>query len=135
MLDETGFPDATAGARHPIVLIVEDEPLLRCTTAEFLCLSGYTVLETPSAAEAVTLFDSGKSVDVVFCDVCVSGPTDGLMLARWLEQRHPHVPVMLTSGYGGAVREAALEIVGSEGFLSKPYHQDELVRRIRSLIW
>ena len=42
---------------------------------------------------------------------------------------------MLTSGYGGAVREAALEIVGSEGFLSKPYHQDELVRRIRSLIW
>ena len=117
--------------------MVEDEPLLRRTTVEILRLSGYAVIETRSAAEAVALLDSrdsGKSIDFVFSDVCVAGSTDGLSLAQWLHNRRPDVPVMLTTAHGGAVRDAAIEIVGNESFLQKPYSPNELVHRIRSTI-
>jgi CheY-like chemotaxis protein len=135
MLDRTRFTDAgRAIAHHPVVLIVEDEPLLRYTTAEFLRLSGYGVIEARSAAEAVAQFDSGKSIDFVFSDVFASGSADGLSLAQWLRDQHPEVPVILTTGYGKALRDAAIEIVGSDSFLPKPYSPNELMRRIRSTI-
>lgn len=132
-----GGADFTSGgaiARHPVVLIVEDEPLLQCATAEFLRLSGFTVLEAGTAAEAVALLSAGELIDLVFSDVCMSGPTDGLLLAQWLRQRYPDVPVMLTTAVGGAARDSAIEIVGNDGFLPKPYSPNDLVQRIRSRV-
>jgi CheY-like chemotaxis protein len=117
-----------------VVLIVEDEPLLRYTTSEFLQLSGYGVLMTPSAAEAAALLETGQSVSVVVSDVQVSGVMDGLALVRWLRVRYPNLPVILTSGYGNSIREAAIEAVGRDHFLSKPYRQQELANRIRCLV-
>ena len=125
---------ATDVARQPVVLVVEDEILLRRTTAEYLRLSGYRVLEVPNAEEAVAVFASGKPVDVVFSDVSLSAAMDGLMLARWLHRSHPEIPVMLTSGYGSSARRAAIELVGNRFFLSKPYRQAEAVNRICALL-
>jgi DNA-binding response OmpR family regulator len=59
---------------------------------------------------------------------------DGLALACWLRQRYVDVPVMLTSGYGGAARTAALDLVGEELFLAKPYRQEVLADRIRCVL-
>jgi CheY-like chemotaxis protein len=121
-------------ARRPVVLVVEDEILLRRTTAGYLRLSGFRVIEAPNAAEAIAVFASGKSADVVFSDIYMSGGPDGLMLARWLHRRHPDIPVMLTSGYGEDVRQAAIELVGDESFLAKPYRQAKAANRIRALL-
>jgi len=118
----------------PVVLIVEDDTLLRRTTGEYLRLSGFQVIEAANAVEAVAVFASGKPVDVVFSDVALSAAMDGLMLARWLQRQHPHIPVMLTSGYGDSARQAATELVGSTSFLSKPYRQAAAVSHIRALL-
>jgi CheY-like chemotaxis protein len=126
--------DATAEDNARVVLLVEDEALLRGTTAEFLRLSGYTVIETASAAEAIAELESGKSIDIVLSDVGLSGPMDSLALACWLRQRYIDVPVMLTSGYGGATRKAALDLVGEELFLAKPCRQEALADRIRCVL-
>ena len=126
--------DANASVTDRVVLVVEDEVLLRRTTAEFLRFFGYTVIETPTAAEAMVELESGKAIDIVFSDVGLPGAVDGLALARWLRQRYGNVSVMLTSGYGGAVRQAALDLVGDELFLSKPYRQEALADRIRCLL-
>ena len=94
---------------RPVVLLVEDETLLRETTAEYLRLSGFTVVEAANAAEALAAFAAGKSVDVVFSDVRLAvGTMDGFRLARWVHRHHRSVPVLLTSGYGEAIRTAAL---------------------------
>jgi DNA-binding response OmpR family regulator len=57
---------ANEAARQPVVLVVEDEILLRRTTAEYLRLSGFPVIEAPNAEEAIAVFASAKPVAVVF---------------------------------------------------------------------
>jgi CheY-like chemotaxis protein len=135
---DTIHTKATATAqttdREPVVLIVEDEPLLRGITAEFLRLSGYAVLETHSSAEAIALLSSGRSVDLVFSDVYLPGAMDGVDLAGWLHRQRPHVPVLLTSGHGEQARERAVGRVGGWAYLPKPYHQEDLTRRISTLL-
>jgi CheY-like chemotaxis protein len=80
------------------------------------------------------VIDCGERPDVVFSDVSLPGTMGGLSLARWLRRRRPDLRVMLTSGHGEAVRRAAIELVGSECFVPKPYHQQELARRIDALL-
>jgi two-component system, response regulator PdtaR len=126
--------ESGASGRQPVVLLVEDEPMLCCTTAEVLRLSGYRVIETQTMVEAVAELTSGRTIDVVFSDVCLSGHLEGLVLARWLHERCPTVPVLLTSGYGDPVREAAVDLLGNDHFLSKPYRYKELAGRLRTLV-
>jgi CheY-like chemotaxis protein len=51
----------TNDAARPVVLVVEDEDLLRNTTAEYLRLFGYVVIEAANAAEAIEIFTSGQA--------------------------------------------------------------------------
>ena len=132
MTGHTNQSEANETASQPVVLVVEDEPLLRDITAEYLRLSGYAVIEVADAAEAVAVFASGKPVDVVFSDVRLPGAVDGLKLARWVHRHHRDIPVMLTSGHGDAARTAGL--AGAEAFAWKPYRQKEVARRIRLLL-
>jgi two-component system, response regulator PdtaR len=125
---------ARGAAGPPVILVVEDEPLLRSITGEYLRLCGYVVIEATDAAEAIAIIGRRARVDVVFSDVSLPGTVDGLSLARWLRRGQPGLRVMLTSGYGSTVRGAAIEIVGSDGFVPKPYHQEELVSRIDDLL-
>jgi DNA-binding NtrC family response regulator len=103
---------------RPVVLLVEDETLLR---------------EAANAAEALAAFAAGKSVDVVFSDVRLAvGTMDGFRLARWVHRHHRGVPVLLTSGHGEAIRAAAQ--VGESSFVAKPYRQKSLVSRLSGLL-
>jgi CheY-like chemotaxis protein len=112
MASRANQSEAYEAARQSVVLLVEDEILLRRTTAEYLRLSGFPVIEAPNAEEAIAVFASGKRVDVVFSDVYLSTAMDGLRLARWLHRHHPDIPVMLTSGYGDSARRAATKLIG-----------------------
>ena len=118
--------------RRPVVLLVEDETLLRDTTAEYLRLSGYTVIEAADAAEALAAF-AEEPVDVVFSDVHLPGGSmDGWRLALWVHRHHQGVPVLLTSGHADAIHVAAL--VGESSFAAKPHRQKEVVSRLRRLL-
>ena len=126
-------PAERGPARRPVVLLVEDEPWLRSTTAEFLQLSGYAVIEAADTSEAIAELEFGLSIDVVFSDVCTPGTRNGLALASWVRQHYPRVPVILTSGHGEPVRQSAIDLVGGGHFLPKPYHLEELANRLRAL--
>jgi CheY-like chemotaxis protein len=134
MENKTGSTGARVQARRRVILLVEDESLLRRTTAEYLRLSGYAVIEASTAVEAMSQLSSGKPIGLVLSDVCLSGTEDGLALARWLRQRSPDIPVILTSRYGDPVQRAAVLLVGDERFLPKPYRQYDLAGRISRLI-
>jgi len=125
--------ERSGASRQSVVLLVEDETLLRETTAEYLRLSGFTVVEAATAAEAIAAFAAGEPVDVVFSDVQLpGGATDGLRLARWVHRHRRGIPVLLTSGYGGAIGAAAW--AGKSSFVAKPYRQKWLVSRLRNLL-
>ena len=109
-------------------MVVEDEILIRITVAEHLRGSGYTVVEAANAEEAIAVFASGEPIDVVFTDVNMPGPMNGLSLARWIGRHHPFVPVLLTSGDGDDPTQPA------EFFLAKPYRVGAVPNRLRSLL-
>ena len=132
MVSSRPHPSAAEGnARRAIVLVVEDEILIRAAVAEYLRISGYTVVEAADAAEAIAVFVSGEPIDVVMCDVDMPGAMDGLSLARWINRHHSTLPVLITSGRGVALaaRERLVNF-----FISKPYRLEALADRLQSIL-
>ena len=122
---------ANGNDRATIILVVEDEILIRAAVADYLRIAGYTVVEAADAAEAVAVFASGEPVDVVMCDVEMPGSIDGLGLARWIDRRHPSLPVLLTSGRRVAISTGKRP---RHLFIAKPYRLQELAKRLKLLL-
>ncbi|HLY80834.1 MAG TPA: response regulator [Caulobacteraceae bacterium] len=117
----------TPASGSPIVLVVEDDGLVRQMSADELAEAGYQVLEAANSREAIAILESGVRVEVLFTDVNMPGELDGLGLARLAHDRWPRVRLLVTSG--GA--RAGPEDVPDEGrFISKPYS----LRRMCSLV-
>lgn len=127
------IPTAEPADEKPVILLVEDEVLIRMVIAEYLRDCGYHVVEAGNGREAITLFEAGLEVDVVFTDVQMPGDTDGFALARWVRANHPGVKIILTSGVAKA-SDAAEDLCEDGPLLQKPYDAAEVERRIKLLI-
>jgi DNA-binding response OmpR family regulator len=127
----TRFDDRKATSQR-IILVVEDEVLLRAGTADYLRDSGFMVLEASNATEAMTILSSRRDIDLVFSDVMMPGDMDGFGLARWVHEHHRDIPVLLTSGAGAVVN--APDAFMREPFMRKPYLPEELEQRLRTML-
>jgi two-component system, response regulator PdtaR len=110
-----------------VVLVAEDEALIRMFTAGFLIEAGYTVVEASNAAEAITELESDANVRVLLTDVEMPGDMDGLELAREVQRRWPDVVIIVTSG---RVRPHRDDLAGAE-FFQKPLREQAVVETIR----
>lgn len=110
-----------------VILIVEDEPLVRMIGADLLEEAGFDVLEACNADEALRVLDSRSDVKVVFTDIEMPGSLDGLALARRIRDRWPSIGVVLTSGRCG-YRQGAAE--NDNQIMPKPYSGAALVQRV-----
>jgi CheY-like chemotaxis protein len=88
---------AVTEVRELHLLILEHEALARWGVAAELRSLGYTVIEAHTVKEAVSVFESGTYIDVVFCDLDIPGDLSGLDFEDWLARHEPKVPVLLTS--------------------------------------
>ena len=79
-------------------LLVDDEELVRMSTAGMLEDLGYEVVETSSAFEALQLLDAGLEPSIVVTDHLMPGMT-GAQLANALKADRPHLPILIISGY------------------------------------
>jgi len=111
---------------RPVVLIVEDEPLVRLTGADLLADAGFEVLEAGNADEALRILEATQEVRVVFSDVEMPGSLDGVGLAHNICRRWPSIAIVLTSGH--RIRPETIPLHGR--FLAKPYDGRALVRHI-----
>ena len=100
------------------ILVVEDELIIRMLISDALRDEGFAVIEAVSADEAVDILIAGMAIDLVFSDVRMPGSIDGLGLLRFVNQRFPELPVVLTSAH----LDPSLALAGgAKHFLSKPY--------------
>ncbi|WP_205666108.1 response regulator [Aquabacter cavernae] len=111
------------------VLVVEDEPLLRLVLSDLLRARGITVVEAASAGEALDLLAAGVEADLIFTDVRMPGPIDGLELSRRVRATCPDLPVVVTSGH----LESSLVDPGV-AFLRKPYLPADAVSAILAIM-
>jgi CheY-like chemotaxis protein len=117
--------DRSAAAAGKI-LLVDDEDLVRASTAEMLQDLGYAVVETVSAKDALVQL-AREEFDYVVTDHLMPG-LSGTELARQIGQDYPQTPVLVISGYS-ELEGVALEIPR----LTKPFRQDELAASIAAL--
>lgn len=116
---------------HPLVLLVEDEALIRFNGVDILEDAGYSVIEAASADEAIALLERAPEVKLVFSDVDMPGSMDGLALVELVHSRWPGVRLLLTSGH----RQFADRDLPDDGrFLAKPYSSQCVVDHIRDLL-
>jgi len=118
---------ASPVALHPTVLVVEDETLIRMLAADSLADSGYNVLEAADAAEALRILEEHDEVAVLFTDVNMPGPMDGLALAGLMHDRRPDLGLIVTSGRG-APDLGRLPL--SSIYLAKPYGPQQLAAAV-----
>lgn len=114
-----------------VIVVVEDEMLIRFAVVAALEEANFAVIEAGHAGEALTILEhEGVRVHVVFTDVHMPGPMDGLMLAHHVRRHWPHISLLVTSGKGVVNEDAMPE--GSR-FIPKPYRLDHVVHHIREL--
>jgi len=116
-----------------VVLVVEDEILIRVVIADYLRSCGYRVIEAASADEAIVILQHTElEVDVVFSDIEMPGSMDGFELSKWLRANRPGVDVILAGSVARAAAAAA-ELCDS-GPVPKPYEPQMAADRIRQLM-
>lgn len=113
-----------------VILLVDDEPVLRQLVRKILQRAGYTVLEAAGPREALDLVRGNPKIDLLLTDV-VMPEMGGAELARQVTELTPDVPVVYMSGYPDET--VTREGVSSEGttFLRKPFSPELLTRTIR----
>jgi DNA-binding response OmpR family regulator len=111
------------------VLVVDDDARVLNFIMLKLILKGFGVITATSGEEALNLVSSRKP-DVVLLDI-VMYPMNGLEVLKRLRAGH-RPPVIAMSAHTSAAREALS--LGANDFISKPFHPDELVERIKNLL-
>lgn len=106
-----------------LVLVVEDEALIRISSADVIRDLGFDVLEAVDADHAISLLESVPGITVVFTDIQMPGSMDGLLLAAVVRDRWPPIALLVTSG---KLRPASSDMPIGARFLSKPYLPSEL---------
>jgi two-component system, response regulator PdtaR len=113
----------------PVVLVVEDDPLLRALTVEYFGDAGLVVIEADDARWAISILESNAQfIQVLFTDIVLPGAIDGVSLASSARQRWPWVAVAMTSG-----KTAPWNLPDGVRFFPKPFTTDQVVEHIREL--
>ena len=104
-----------------LVLVVEDEFLIRMQTVAVIEQAGYTVFEACNADEAIAILEMRENIRIVVTDIEMPGSMDGIKLARAIRERWPPVELIVTSGRH---RVRAGELPPRAKFVPKPYAPD-----------
>src|SRR6201986_370047 len=115
--------------KRPVVLVVEDEFLLRMDAADVIGAAGFEVLEAANADEAITILEARSDVTVVFTDIQMPGSMDGLKLARAVRGRWPPIKIIPTSG----VQVGETDLPEGGRLLPKPYSSAQIAGMLRQL--
>ncbi len=118
-------------SRRPVVLIVEDEFLLRVDAADMITAAGFEAIAAANADEAIEILEARWDITVVFTDIQMPGSMDGLKLARAVKGRWPPIKIIATSGHAH-VRETDLPEGGR--FLRKPYSSMQITGLLREIV-
>lgn len=119
------------GKSLPVVLVVEDDPLLRILAVEVVEDGGYTAIEAGNADEAVVLLESRSDITLLFTDIDMPGSMNGLKLAHAVRNRWPPIKILVVSG---KERSQSSYLPPNSCFFRKPYQSWALVDALRSMV-
>ena len=112
---------------QPVVLVVEDDPLIRMGAVDIVESAGCIAVEARNADEAVSILETRPDIRLVFTDIDMPGSMDGLKLSHYVRDRWPPIHIIVASGKA-IVTES--ELPSGARFFSKPYHEKPIAEAI-----
>jgi PAS domain S-box-containing protein len=120
-------PEISEYRGQETLLLVEDEPSVRRSLCQILGILGYTVLEAADSRQALEIWKTkGDGVSLLFTDMVMPGPMNGLELAEHLLGERPDLRVIISSGYSDAITREGMPDNPRIVYLSKPYDLQSL---------
>jgi two-component system, response regulator PdtaR len=113
------------------VLIVEDNALLKLFAVNLVEAAGFTAIDASNADEAVSILENRTDIALLVTNVVMRGGMDGVELAHTVHNRWPAVKTIVVSGRAGLSEH---DLPPTTLLVSKPYHDEELIFEIRSLM-
>jgi CheY-like chemotaxis protein len=120
--------------RGEVVLVVEDDPDVRELVVTLMGDLKYRVLEAADGSEALRLFGEAPHIDLLLTDVVLPGGISGRELSNRVVAKRPEVRILLMSGYATETLERDGQLRPGEELLHKPFSEDELARKVRSVL-
>jgi PAS domain S-box-containing protein len=132
--DAAAAPAPQIHGSGEMILVVEDDPIVRASVTVQLQSLGYRTITASKAQEALAIIDSGAAFDLLFTDVVMSGSMNGRRLAEEAAKRRAPLKVLFTSGYteDAIIHHGRLE--RGVLLLPKPYRKSDLARMIRQAL-
>ena len=118
----------TSSPHRPVVLAVEDEPLILMMAVDMIADAGFEPIWATDADEAIAILESRDDIHIIFTDINMPGSMDGLKLAQAVRGRWPPIKIIIASAF---VADRGLMPKGST-FIPKPYHSAQLANALRS---
>jgi CheY-like chemotaxis protein len=112
----------------PVVLVVEDEPLVLMMALDIIEAAGFEALPAANADEAIAILESRDDIGIIFTDINMPGSMNGVILAHAVRGRWPPIEIIVTSA-----KRLESALPRRSRFLPKPYGAEELSNTIREL--
>lgn len=116
---------------RPVVLVVEDEVLIRWTAVAIIEQAGFDVVEAGTGIEAISVLEKRGDIRTVFTDIEMPGSINGIQLAHLIRTRWPSIGIMATSGQ---LRLREDDLPAGARLLHKPYAVAHLTDALRELM-
>jgi len=119
-----------AGPRS-VVLVVEDELMLRMRAVDIVEDAGFVPIEAINADEAIQILESREDISVLFTDIQMPGSMDGLRLAHLVVSRWPNMKIILVSGQIAVTETDKPE---DSKFFPKPLEIQQMVLELQAMV-
>ncbi|MES2498657.1 MAG: HWE histidine kinase domain-containing protein [Pseudomonadota bacterium] len=115
----------------PIVLVVEDEMVLRMRAVDIVEDAGFVSIQAVSADEAIKILESRNDISLLFTDIQMPGSIDGLKLAHAVHSRWPHIKIILVSGQ---IVVTDADKPSDSRFFKKPLEIAQMVVQLQEMV-
>lgn len=114
-----------------VVLVVEDELLLRMRAVDMVEDAGYIPVEAVDADAAAAILEARSDIALLFTDIQMPGSTDGLTFAHRVSKRWPQVKIILVSGH---LKLSSIDIPADSRFFEKPLEANKMIAEMQEMI-
>jgi CheY-like chemotaxis protein len=114
-----------------VVLIVEDEMMLRMRAVNMVEDAGYAPVEALDTDEAIAILESRSDIALICTDIQLPGSMDGLGLAHTVHKRWPAIKIILVSGQ---LTPPSIDLPPFSRFFGKPLQAWQIIAELRSMI-
>jgi CheY-like chemotaxis protein len=124
------FEEQEMERSYPIVLIVEDEPIVRFYESELAEGAGFLTLTAANAEEALRELEGPLDIEILLTDVAMPG-MDGIELANTVRERWPGIKIVIASGHvDSAPGDGREDLV----YVHKPFTPNQLIEALQSVV-